>query len=431
MKYLLRKSVVTLLSFLARAIVRRYKPKIIAVTGNVGKTTTKDAIFSVLEVRRHVRKSEKSFNSEIGIPLAIIGVHNPWWNIFKWVSVFAQSISLVVFKHTYPAWLVLEVGADRPGDIKKIASWLKPNIVVVTRIADVPVHVEYFNSREDLIAEKAYLVKALEEHGLLLINRDDKDAYNMRKLFSGQVVSYGFHEGASVQADYCKAFFDESGKPLGIVFKVAYDNHTIEVKLHGTLGFGQAYAALAALTVGAASNIEVEDILAALSKHVCPAGRMKLLDGVKNTLIIDDSYNASPVAVENALLALAELPCKGRKIVVLGDMLELGKYSTDEHKRIGALTAKIADRLMVVGLRARGIVEGALGNGMHEKAITQFDASRDAGKQLEIDLGQGDIVLIKGSQAMRMERVVEEVMAHPELKESLLVRQDPEWLEKA
>ncbi len=430
MKYFLRKSVAALLSVFAWLIVRKYKPKIVAVTGNVGKTTTKDAIFSVLEVQRHVRKSEKSFNSEIGIPLAIIGAHNPWWNISKWFSVFGQALSLIFLKHNYPVWLVLEVGADRPGDIKKIASWLKPNIVVVTRFAEVPVHVEYFNSREDLVAEKQHLVRALQENGLLLVNRDDEDAYYMRKLFLGQVVSYGFHEGASVQADYCKPFFDENNKPLGIVFKVAYDNHSIEVKLQGTLGFGQAYAALAALTVGAASNIQVEDILAALSKHVSPPGRMKLIDGVKKTLVIDDSYNASPVAVENALAALAELPCKGRKIVMLGDMLELGKYSTDEHKRIGALAAKVADRLIVVGLRARGSADGALKSGISQKFVTQFDGSREAGKQLKLDLKEGDIVLIKGSQAMRMERAVEEVMLHPELKESLLIRQDPEWQKK-
>ncbi len=428
MKYILRKSVAILLSLEARMIMKKYKPKIVAVTGNVGKTTTKDAIFSVLEVGRHVRKSEKSFNNEIGIPLAIIGAHNPWWNIGKWIQVFLQGLSLIFLKHEYPVWLVLEVGADRPGDIKKIASWLRPNIVVVTRIADVPVHVEYFKSREDLIVEKQYLVRVLEENGLLIVNRDDDDAYAMRKLFSGQVISFGFHEGASVQADYCKLFFDAGSKPLGIVFKVAYDNHTIEIKLQGTLGFGQAYAALPALAIGAASNIKVEDMLEALAKHVSPPGRMKLLEGVKNSLIIDDSYNASPVAVENALTALNELTCKGKKIVMLGDMLELGKYSVEEHKRIGALVAKGVDRLMTIGLRARGIVEGALDNGMDEKVITQFDDSREAGKQLAIDLQEGDIVLIKGSQMMRMERAVEEAMAHPELKETLLVRQDPQWL---
>ena len=427
MKHLLRKSVAALLSLLARMIVRKYKPKIVAVTGNVGKTTTKDAIFSVLEAGRHVRKSEKSFNSEIGIPLAIIGAHNPWWNIAKWFGVFAQGLSLIIFKHPYPVWLVLEVGVDRPGDMKRITSWLRPNIVVVTRIADIPVHIEYFGSRDALIAEKQYLVKALKEQGLLLVNKDDEDAYAMRKLFSGQVLSYGFHEGASVQADYCKPFFDEHGKPVGTVFKVAYDNHTIEVKLYGTLGMGAAYAILPALTIGAASNMHVEEMLSALGTHTFPPGRMRLLDGIKNSLIIDDSYNASPVAVLNALTTLGALPCKGRKIVVLGDMLELGKYSAEEHKRAGTLVAKAADRLMVVGFRAQGIAAGALSCGMSKKVISYFDESREAGKQLKIELQEGDMVLIKGSQTMRMERAVEEVMAHPELKEMLLVRQDPQW----
>lgn len=430
MKNFLRKSVATLLGFLARMIVRKYRPKIVAVTGNVGKTSTKDAIFSVLEIGRHVRKSEKSFNSEFGIPLAIIGAHNPWWNIFKWFSVFSRAISLLVFKHEYPVWLVLEVGADRPGDIKRVASWLRPHIVVVTRFADVPVHVEYFSSRDALIAEKQHLVRVLQENGLLIVNRDDPDAYAMRKLFSGQVISYGFSEGSSVQADYCKPLIDEHGKPLGVTFKVAYDNHTIEVKLYGTLGFGQAYAALPALTVGAASTIQVEDMLDALSKYVSPPGRMRLLEGIKKTLIIDDSCNSSPIATENALAALEELPCTGRKICVLGDMLELGKHSAEEHKRVGAGVAKVADMLLIVGLRARGIAEGALDNGMSENVITQYDTAREAGGELGHLLLEGDIVLVKGSQAMRTERVVEEIMAHPERKEELLVRQDPEWLKK-
>jgi UDP-N-acetylmuramoyl-tripeptide--D-alanyl-D-alanine ligase len=172
-------------------------------------------------------------------------------------------------------------------------------------------------------------------------------------------------------------------------------------------------------------------MLDALSKFVSPPGRMRLLVGVKKTLIIDDACNSSPVAMENALAALAELTCMGRKICVLGDMLELGKFSAEEHKRIGARVAKSADMLFTVGLRARGIAEGALVSGMSEKVITQYDDARTAGKELELALLEGDIVLVKGSQALRMERAVEEIMAHPEKKEELLVRQDPEWVNKA
>lgn len=426
-----RRVVAVALRFEARLLLRKYNPKIIAITGNVGKTSTKDAIYTVLSATRYVRKSEKSFNTEIGIPLAILGCHNPWWNVFRWVRVFVRGALLILFRQSYPAWLVLEVGADRPGDIRSITTWLKPHIVVVTRFAEVPAHIEYFSSREALIDEKRHLVRALRENGLLIVNRDDADSYGMHSLFSGQTLSYGFSEGASIHADYYAPIIQEkTARPLGITFKVAYDHHSVSVKLAGALGFGQAYAVLPALAIGTANNISLDRIVRALEAHTSPPGRMRILDGVKNTTIIDDSYNSSPVAVDNALDALRELPLRGRKIVVLGDMLELGKMSAEAHKRVGRRVAEVADMLVVVGVRARGIVEGALDYGMDEKVITQFDTAEEAGEQVKLSLQEGDVVLVKGSQLMRMERTVVCLMAHPELNETLLVRQDSEWLKR-
>lgn len=427
----IRACFLVLLCMEARAVLRKYDPKVVAITGTVGKTSTKDAIYSVLRQARHVRKSEKGYANDIGVPLAILGAHNPRRNILKWLKVFFNAVLLLLFRRPYPAWLVLEVGADRPGDIKRVSAWLSPHIVVVTRFADVPAHIEYFSSREELIEEKANLVRALRESGLLIVNKDDPDSYGMRKFFSGQSVSFGFGEGAAVQADYCLPFYNaQTERPEGVSFKVAYDNYTITVKLYGSLGYSRAYAALPALVVGTANNISVADVVLSLEKHTALPGRMKILEGVKQTTIIDDSYNSSPIAATNALDALAELRCLGRKIVVLGDMLELGKMSAEEHKRIGRRVAEFAHMLVTVGVRARGIAEGALNNGMNEKNITQFDTAKEAGKHVELALMPGDVVLVKGSQALRMEYAVEEIMAHPELKEELLVRQEPEWLKK-
>src|SRR3989344_2082713 len=167
MRSVFKQLVVTLLRLEARAVLKKYKPKIVAVTGSVGKTSAKDAIYSVLAEGSHVRKSEKSFNSEIGLPLTILGAPNAWSNPLKWIENLFDGLFLIIFPAKYPEWLVLEVGADRPGDIKSLATWLPVDVAVITRLPEVPVHVEYFDSPEEVVEEKAALIHALKSGGTL------------------------------------------------------------------------------------------------------------------------------------------------------------------------------------------------------------------------------------------------------------------------
>jgi len=169
------------------------------------------------------------------------------------------------------------------------------------------------------------------------------------------------------------------------------------------------------------------DSVAGLEAYEQPPGRVRLLPGIKGTLIIDDTYNASPAATEAALDSLALTKPRGRAIAVLGDMLELGRVSVEEHRKVGAKVAKVCNLLIVVGVRARDIAMGALDNGMRDENILQFEDSQKAGKELERIVAEGDAILIKGSQSMRMERAVEEIMLEPERAGDLLVRQDTEW----
>ena len=147
-------------------------------------------------------------------------------------------------------------------------------------------------------------------------------------------------------------------------------------------------------------------------------------------MIIDDTYNSSPTACELALSTLSEVKYGGRKIAVLGDMLELGRFSSEEHEKIGALVPRTADMLLTVGIRARKIAEAALAAGMDEEHILQYEDSQRAGRELQALLKSGDVVLIKASQGIRAERIVEEIMAHPDEASSLLVRQDTEWINR-
>lgn len=429
MKKILKIIISNILKFEARLILRKYKPKIVAVTGSVGKTSSKDAIYSVLSESLFARKSQKSYNSDFGVPLTILGCESGWNSIFAWLSNIFEGLKLIFLKNHYPKWLVLEVGADKPGDIKEITSWLKPDIVVVTKFGDVPVHIEYFDSVKSLIQEKSYLVSALKEDGFLILNNDDKNTFEIKKKWCGPTTTYGFNEGSTLRASQEKIFYDK-GFPAGVIFRADYDGNSVPIKISGVVGKQHIYAAITALSVGFYLKLNVVRMSQALQFHVGALGRMKLIEGIKETCIIDDTYNSSPVALEVALNTLLEIETKGfgKKIAILGDMLELGKYSKSEHKRLGKIAGGVVDSLLIVGTHAKDISAGALLGGLSEKNILEFSDSQKAGKYMERHLKKGDVVLVKGSQSMRMERAVAEMMAHPEKKAELLVRQETEWL---
>lgn len=426
MKSLLKKIIVFILTLEARAVLKKYKPKIIAITGSVGKTSTKDAVYEVVATSFIARKSEKSFNSEIGIPLTILGVSNAWGNPLLWAKNILSGLALILLRKHYPQWLVLEVGLEKPGDIKEVTSWLTPDIVIMTKLSDVPVHVEFFSSPAALVEEKALLIVALKQEGLLVLNHDDEQVLALKQRSKSMVYTFGFNDDATVRASHDEIEYDKAGNPEGTLFKINYDGNAVPVHLPGTVGRHYIYSVLAALCVGEFLKINMITMVEALAKFKTPKGRLRVIEGIKGTHIIDDTYNSSPVAAEAAIATLSQFKTQGKKIAVLGDMLELGKYTIAEHKRIGALAGGSCDTLLCVGVRARYIAEGAQG-GLSEKNIFQFDDAREAGTFLERIIKTGDVILVKGSQSMRMERIVEEIMAHPEQKEELLVRQEEEW----
>jgi len=427
MKNILKKIIVSILTLEARAVLFKYKPKIIVITGSVGKTGTKDAIFDVVNTTFFTRKSQKSYNSELGVPLTILGLSTGWESPLAWIKNIFEGLALIFLKNHYPKWLVLEVGTDRPGDIKSLTKWLRPDIVVVTRIGEVPVHVEFFDSPAEVLKEKAYLVKALKEDGFLVLNSDDEKVRALDRKTRAEVTTYGLSREAKLRGTHTQVIYDENSAPTGVTFKVEFGQNVIPVVLNGTVGVHHTYNALAALAVGAHLGINMISMTEALEHYESPKGRMRIIEGLRGSTIIDDSYNSSPVAAEAALKTIADISTTGKHIAVLGDMLELGKYATQEHRRIGKIAGETCDMLIAVGPRAQYFAEGALLGGLSEKMIIQFDDSRDAGKYLESIISKGDVILIKGSQSMRMERAVQEIMAHPERRKELLVRQEGAW----
>jgi UDP-N-acetylmuramoyl-tripeptide--D-alanyl-D-alanine ligase len=430
MKTSFKKTIAYILRIESRLVLSKYQPKIIAITGSVGKTSTKDAVYAAFSKIAYVRKSEKSFNSEIGLPLTILGLPNGWNNPFVWLANICKGFWLFIYPHKYPAWLILEVGISKPSDMKRVVHWLKTDAVIITAIGETPAHIEFFDSRKHLIEEKSQLIKTLKTEGLLILNADDESVLGMKEKTKNRTVTYGFKEGADVLATSDSISYNALGVPEGIIFRVDKDGKSFPVVIEGVFGRNHVYASLAALTLISALNFNILEAALALKNYDVPPGRMRLLKGINETLIIDDTYNSSPFACEAALKTLKEVKVQGRKIAILGDMLELGRHTLNAHKNIGLIAKENCEVLVVVGQRATAIKEGALGAGMSENNIFEFLDSKEAGDFIKTFLQKGDMVLVKGSQGMRMERVVSAILLDQENKNKLLVRQDIEWLKK-
>ncbi len=387
MKNAFKKIVSKILTHEARGALKRRAPTVVAVTGSVGKTSTKDAIAAALAEATDVsiRKSQKSFNSDIGVPLAILGLQNAWNSPLGWLKNIITGFFAAHSKN-FPKILVLEIGADHPGDISSIAAWLPVDVIVFTRMADVPVHIEFFGSPEKVLEEKVSLIKALKKNGTIVVNGNDDKFLNATKNSGKKFVEYG----------------KEGFAPREL-------------------------SALAALSVVSVLGFDVEKAKHTLENYDGPAGRMKTLEGINGSTIIDDTYNSSPIALESALKTLKNTKALGRKIAVLGDMRELGEYSVKAHYDAGKLVAKSADILFAVGHSAKYFSRGASDGGLHPSKIYEFLTSIEAGKKLVDFLRLGDLALVKGSQGMRMEKAVAMVIKEKSRAKELLVRQEKEW----
>ncbi|MEK7075062.1 MAG: UDP-N-acetylmuramoyl-tripeptide--D-alanyl-D-alanine ligase, partial [Patescibacteria group bacterium] len=397
----MKKSILqNMLARLARAMICKYRPLVIAVTGSVGKTSARMAIFHLLKDTRRTRTAEKNYNNEIGVPLTILGIDHQGRSVSVWIwSLVRVWMRSVVFTHAYPEILVLEYGVDRPGDMDYLVSIARPDIAVVTAIGDVPAHVEFFKDAEALAAEKAKLVQALSVDGYAILNHDDYAVYDMKEKTKAHMMTYGFEEHADMRIVHYELRVTKDQKlgdiPEGITMKMQYGGSVVPARLHRVFGTPACYAAAAAAAVGLVLNKNMVEISEALAQYEPLPGRLRLLKGIKNSFILDDTYNASPEAMRVALDTLAELPGK-RKIAVLGDMLEIGTYTEAAHRSIGDKVAQCADMLVTVGARAKFIADEAMTRGMENRArvltpnqVMRFDDPTEAGKALDPLIKEG------------------------------------------
>lgn len=426
----MKKILQLILKFEARAILKKYRPDIIGITGSVGKTSAKEAIYAVLSRKFSVRKNIKNYNNELGLPLSIIGAQAQGKSALGWLSVFAKGLKLILWPAEYPKILILEMGIDKPGDMEYLLSIAAPRIGILTKVGHA--HLEFFGSWQNLKKEKESLILKLPAEGWAILNAEDGGTRELSDRIKARLLTYGFAEGQVVASNIAGIRKLENGKRIepGLHFKMKYGGSAVPAFLPDAFGRPAVEAALIAAAAGIIYGMNLVEISQALKDFRPAPGRMNLLPGIKKSFIIDDSYNSSP---ESCLAALEEigsisLARGSKKIAVLGDMLELGSFTEEGHLEVGRQAfASGIQRLVAVGERAREIARGAQEAGLGEDHVFHFPNSNDARIFVQELVKEGDLVFVKGSQGMRMERIVKEIMADPLRAEELLVRQGPDW----
>jgi UDP-N-acetylmuramoyl-tripeptide--D-alanyl-D-alanine ligase len=383
------------LRFWAKWYLNRAKPQIIAVTGSVGKTSTKNAIFEVLRVKygAAVRKAEGNLNNETGVPLAILGMRQSPNSRLGWLPVLLAGKFKALFGKRVKI-LVLEMAADKPGDIKYLTSFVKPNIAVLTSIG--PAHIEAFGEIEKVAAEKTELLNALPSDGWAVLNIDDEVLKKIAAKTSWQTKTLALNEKADITAkNITTEILDVDKWPQPLTkFQIV----TGKVKfLAATKTLGRQtniYPALAATAVGDIFGLSPAQIIDGLKNIKSEKHRLEVLAGKNGSLIIDDCYNANPLSMRAALDTLKVLPAK-RKIAVLGDMLELGTISQKAHQIIGEYSRAIANQTVAIGDLAKDY-----------DADQYFSDKNEAINYLLNEIREGDIILVKASRALALEEIV-------------------------
>jgi UDP-N-acetylmuramoyl-tripeptide--D-alanyl-D-alanine ligase len=385
----------------ARHAVARQRLEVIGITGSVGKTTAKEAIATVLSACYPVFKNRANYNGIYGLPIAL-GELLP-----------EQRVA------------VLEMAADHFGEIAALCRIAPPAAAVVTTVE--PAHLDTFGSLDAIAREKGELVAALPPGGLAVLNADDRRVLAMRQRTSARVVTFGTDSGRGPGG---RPHADVVAKDIlvtreGLRFRVETPggNRALHLPL---LGRHQVYAALAAIAVGLAWGVDLEKAAEMLAAQPHLRGRLNPLPGRRGSLLLDDSYSSSPAAVEAALETLDALDGR-RKIAVLGDMLELGAHEAAGHEQAGRQAAAVVDLLVTKGERARRIAEGARSAGLDGDQVVVTYTAEDAARAVLDRLAPGDVVLVKGSLATRMEQVVRLLMDDPATATEQLVRQDAAW----
>lgn len=372
---LLVENTLTALQQLATYWRQRHNPTVIGITGSVGKSSTKELTAAVLSQRYRTLKSEGNYNNEIGLPLTLLQLQP---------------------EH---ACAVLEMGMYAQGEIAALCRLAAPQIGVVTNVG--PVHLQRLGSLEAIVAAKQELVEALPASGVAILNRDEPLVMGMAAHTAARVLTYGVGNDAPAQADFWADEIDSMGLD-GIRFRLHHEGAMLHLHIP-LLGRHSVHTALRAAAVGRVCGLRWEEIVTGLQDQRAQL-RLVAVDGPGGSLLIDDTYNSSPESAIAALNLLADLD--GRRIAVMGDMLELGAAAEQAHRLVGRRAMDVADILITVGPLGRIMGEEALAQGMSPTRLHMVADATAAAALLQSLIEPYDVTLVKGSRGVRLDQLV-------------------------
>jgi UDP-N-acetylmuramoyl-tripeptide--D-alanyl-D-alanine ligase len=358
---------------LARAIRDRFPFVLIGVTGSAGKTTTKEMIATLTATERVTHKSWGNFNNQIGAPLCLDNVPDG-----------AEVV-------------VSEMGMNHAGEIAEIAGLMRPDVGVYTNIA--PVHIEFFGTIEKIAAAKRELLENLAPQGTVVVNNDNEHVVRISSDYQGPIVSYGVQHAA----DYRATNIRDRGL-LGTRFTLEAEGEAreLELVLPGRHNLDNLLAAIAAARAVGISWAGIERGVG----EVKPAYHRGVILPWRGATLYDDTYNSNPYALGRTLELMAQAEAGGRRIAVIGDMLELGEQELEFHRQAGRQIPKAIDLVIGVGRRSQALLDGARESGFAAAALHHFDDASSAGAFLEGEIREGDLVLLKGSRGVGLDKAV-------------------------
>jgi UDP-N-acetylmuramoyl-tripeptide--D-alanyl-D-alanine ligase len=358
---------------------KKFSIPVVAITGSSGKTTTKEMLAGILNISRSVLKTEGNYNNLIGLPLTLLGMEG------------GHEIAIV------------ELGTNSPGEIGRLTRIADPTVGIITNVGLA--HLEGLRSPDMIREEKGDLFRCMNESATAVINADDEAVVKVGREWSGKRITYGINGQADVMAREIVQMGAE-----GLRFSMHSDASTCELTMN-VLGIHHVYNALAAAATALAVGADISDITNGLSSFRPVSGRMNIKKMANGAYVIDDTYNANPSSVREALISLRDLKGKGKAFVILGDMLELGEHAEAMHESTGEFVAATgAEDIFLKGEYAPATAAGAIKNGARSEQIHFFTSDDAVTSYLRPRLKEGDWILVKGSRRMKMELVVQAVI---------------------
>lgn len=394
-----------ILALEATHILKKHHPQIIAITGSMGKTTTKDLTFHILQGKYNdtVHCAPKSFNGVLGLSLTYLLASH-----FSPLAVF-QPFRI----KKYPKVIVAEYGVDFIGDMDQQLRIVTPHVGIVTAIPPIPVHLLQFKTPENVVKEKGKLIASLPTNGFAILNFDDPRVKSLAAITKAHIIRFGKDPSYDIYATN----IIEEGFTLSLDVTIqnphlVKETTTLSLQNISLAGAFNIDCLLPAIAASLLQGVDIATIQSQCASFIPPKGRLRILEGIKDTTIIDGSYNSSPAALEESLKLLGKVTNK-KRIAVLGDMRELGSYEKQAHEQVDGWIKGNADMFYSVGPLMK----------QYAHANIAFDNAKEAGAYLAMHLEGGEVILFKGSQnTIFLERAIQMILKNPEIANEVLAR---------